>query len=110
MQAQWRTCSAGMDEKDRAKDRSELVVALTSAGDAVLGAAVLTALGAWAGTWADEKLHTSPLMVVLLSLAGMILGLARMVKKALDADRGSSTGKGDGAAGLTGRKENGGRE
>lgn len=68
------------------KDKNELLAAWTTAGDAVLGAAVLTGLGAWAGFWLDDHLHTSPWLAVSLSLLGMSLGLARMVLKALKAD------------------------
>ena len=53
-----------------------------AAADAVIGAAVLTVLGAAAGYWLDGKLHTTPLFSLLLVFVGMILGLARMVIKA----------------------------
>ena len=53
-----------------------------AAADAVIGAAVLTVLGAAAGYWLDRKLHTTPLFSLVLVMVGMVLGLARMVIKA----------------------------
>ena len=65
----------------------ELRSALSAAGDAVIGTAVLVALGAFGGSWLDNKLHTTPWLAIALSLAGMILGLARMILKALKSEK-----------------------
>ncbi|HEY9867949.1 MAG TPA: AtpZ/AtpI family protein [Candidatus Obscuribacterales bacterium] len=69
------------------KGQAEMLRAVAAASDAVIGAAVLTGLGAWAGLFLDERLHSSPWFAVALGLAGAGLGLARMVKKALDAEK-----------------------
>lgn len=69
------------------KGQAEMLRAVAAASDAVIGAAVLTGLGAWAGLFLDEKLHSSPWFAVALGLAGAGLGLARMIKKALDAEQ-----------------------
>lgn len=68
----------------------ELMAALSSAGEAVLAVGVLVALGAWGGMWLDDRLGTTPWLAICLSLLGMVLGLARMVAKALAADRDST--------------------
>lgn len=68
----------------------DLSQALASAGDAVLAIAVLVGLGAWGGMWLDEKFHTQPLLAITLSLLGMVGGLARMVIKALQAEKQTS--------------------
>lgn len=68
---------------------SDLQQALASAGESVLAIAVLVALGAWGGMWLDEKFHTQPLLAISLSLLGMVGGLARMVIKALQAEKHS---------------------
>lgn len=68
----------------------DLSKALASAGEAVLAIAVLVAFGVWGGNWLDEKFHTQPLMAVLLALLGMAAGLARMVVKALQAEKQSA--------------------
>lgn len=65
----------------------ELINAISSAGESVIGIAVMVALGAWGGTWLDDKLHTTPWLAISLALAGMVLGLTRMVVKAIQADK-----------------------
>lgn len=65
----------------------EIMAAMTTAGDAVLGMAILSGFGAWGGFWLDEKLHTTPLLAISLALIGLGLGLARMVVKAIKADK-----------------------
>ena|SRR5215471_19581838 len=75
------------DADQEMKPRSEMFKAVAAASDAVLGAAVLTGLGAWGGLYLDEKLNASPWFAVSLGLLGAGLGLARMVKKALDAEK-----------------------
>lgn len=72
---------------------SDLTKALASAGDAVLAIAVLVGLGAWGGMWLDEKFHTQPLLAISLSLLGMVGGLARMVIKALQAEKDDQEAK-----------------
>ena len=61
--------------------------AVSAAGDAVLGTAVLIALGAWSGLWLDSKFHTTPWLAIVLSLVGMVLGLARMILKTLKSEK-----------------------
>ena len=80
---------AGNDADQESKPRSEVFKAVAAASDAVIGAAVLTGLGAWGGLYLDEKLNASPWFAVSLGLLGAGLGLARMVKKALDAEKQS---------------------
>ncbi len=71
------------------KPQGEVMRGVAAASDAVIGAAVLTGLGAWGGLYLDEKLNASPWFAVSLGLLGGGLGLARMVKKALDAEKQS---------------------
>jgi len=78
---------ADKDVSKEANPQSDVFKAVAAASDAVLGAAVLTGLGAWGGLFLDEKLHASPWFAVTLGLLGAGLGLARMVKKALDAEK-----------------------
>ncbi|MBI4534439.1 MAG: AtpZ/AtpI family protein [Candidatus Melainabacteria bacterium] len=75
------------------KPQDDLIKAFATAGDAVLGAAILTGLGAWSGFWLDDKLHTSPWLAIFLALLGSGLGLARMVLKATELERKSSSSK-----------------
>lgn len=70
----------------------ELLSAISSAGEAVLGIGVLAGVGAWGGMWLDDRLHTTPWLAICLALTGMGLGLTRMVMKALQADKAASTG------------------
>lgn len=69
------------------KPQGEVMRGVAAASDAVIGAAVLTGAGAWGGMYLDEKLNASPWFAVSLGLLGAGLGLARMVKKALDAEK-----------------------
>lgn len=66
-----------------AKDTSDLKQAMFQVSDGVLGAAILVFLGVAGGNWLDTQLHTAPWLTVTLSVAGAGLGLARLVKKAL---------------------------
>lgn len=75
------------------KQQGDTLKAVAAASDAVIGAAVLTGLGAWAGLYLDAKLGSSPWFALVLSLLGAGLGLARMVKKALDAEKHSEAGE-----------------
>jgi F0F1-type ATP synthase assembly protein I len=61
--------------------------AVSAAGDAVLGTAVLIAVGAWGGLWLDGKLHTTSWLAIVLSLVGMVLGLTRMILKTLKSEK-----------------------
>jgi F0F1-type ATP synthase assembly protein I len=65
----------------------EVINAISSAGESVVGIAVMVALGAWGGMWLDDRLHTTPWLAISLSLLGMVLGLTRMVVKAIQADK-----------------------
>ncbi len=51
------------------------------AGDAVIGAAVLTVVGAAVGHWLDRQIHTAPLFTMALLFVGMFGGLWRMIAK-----------------------------
>lgn len=63
-------------------DQGDLKQALFAVSEAVLGAGVLIALGAYGGNWLDEKLHSGPWLSIGLSITGAGLGLARLVIKA----------------------------
>ena len=80
--------------------QGDVMKGVAAASDAVIGAAVLTGLGVWGGLYLDERLNSTPWFAVSLGLLGGGLGLARMVKKALDAEKQSSdaddSGKGAG--------------
>lgn len=73
-------------------DSPDLKQAMFAVSDAVLGAAVLLALGVYGGGFLDSKLHTAPWLSVGLALLGGGLGLARMVMKAnaLDSKKGKA--------------------
>jgi F0F1-type ATP synthase assembly protein I len=75
-----------------AKDSGDFKQAMFQASDAVLGAALLVAGGVWLGNFLDSKLHTSPWLVITLSLVGGGLGLWRLIRKAMQM------GKQDGAS------------
>lgn len=66
-----------------AKDNTDLKQAMFQVSDGVIGAAVLIVIGLFAGQWLDKQFHTGPLWMVVLSLIGGGLGLARLVKKAM---------------------------
>ena len=80
---------AGKGPNQELKPQSDVVKAIASASDAVLGAALLTGLGAWGGLFLDEKLNASPWFAVTLGLMGGGLGLGRMLMKALAAEKES---------------------
>src|SRR5205823_6905946 len=71
-------------------DKKSLVSQYAAAGDAVIGIAVLSGLGAWGGFWLDDKIHTTPWCAIGFAMAGMMLGLTRMVLRALKQDREST--------------------
>lgn len=71
-------------------DDKSLKRALFAVSDAVLGAAVLLCLGVYGGAWLDGKFHTAPWLSVGLSILGAGLGLARMVMKANELDKGNA--------------------
>jgi F0F1-type ATP synthase assembly protein I len=62
--------------------KNQPVGSYLAAADAVIGAAILTVLGALAGYFIDSHIHTTPLFSLILLIAGMALGLYRMVIKA----------------------------
>lgn len=66
-----------------AKDNTDLKQAMFQVSDGVIGAAVLIVIGLFVGQWLDKQFHTGPLCMVVLSLIGGGLGLARLVKKAM---------------------------
>lgn len=74
-------------------DESDWRRALLIVSDGVLGAAVMLAVGVYAGSWLDTKFHTSPWLSVGLSILGGALGLARMVMKAKALDTGPDLAK-----------------
>lgn len=73
-----------------AQSDSDLKRAMFAVSDAVLGAAVLLAIGVYAGSWLDKQFNCSPLCSVGLALLGGSIGLYRMVAKARGLDTGSS--------------------
>lgn len=84
-----------MDANEKS-DEGDLKRALFTVSDAVLGAAVLLAIGVYGGAWLDQKLHTAPWLSVGLALLGGAVGLARMIIKAQaigKSDTGSASKK-----------------
>lgn len=77
-------------EKD---DNTDLKRALFTVSDAVLGAAVLLALGVYGGAWLDKQFNCAPFLSVGLALLGGGIGLARMVMKAQALDKNSKIDK-----------------
>ncbi len=73
-----------------AQSDSDLKRAMFTVSDAVLGAAVLLAIGVYAGSWLDKQLNCSPFCSVGLALLGGSIGLYRMVVKARGLDTGGS--------------------
>ena len=73
-----------------AQSDSDLKRAMFTVSDAVLGAAVLLAIGVYAGSWLDKQFHCSPFCSVGLALLGGSIGLYRMVVKARGLDNGGS--------------------
>lgn len=71
-----------VDEKNDSPEGTDLKRALFTVSDAVLGAAVLLALGVYGGAWLDKQFNCSPTLSIGLALLGGGLGLARMVMKA----------------------------
>lgn len=67
-----------------ANDSTDLKKAMFQVSDAVIGAGILVFLGVFIGNWLDSKLNCAPWGVIGLSMLGAILGLARMVKKAMN--------------------------
>jgi F0F1-type ATP synthase assembly protein I len=73
-----------MAEQD---DKNELYKQLAGAGESVFATGILAGLGVWGGIALDARLHSSPWLTVILSILGVGLGLARMVMKALQAEK-----------------------
>lgn len=95
-------------DANQKNDDGDLKKALFTVSDAVLGAAVLVAIGVYGGAWLDQKLHCAPWLSVGLSLLGGGVGLARMVMKAQElgkSDKNSALKNSGGASkqGLSGR-------
>lgn len=74
-------------------DNSNLKQALFTVSDAVLGAAILLAAGMYLGSWLDGIFKCPPVLSIVCSLLGGIIGLARMVAKAQALDQGTSPKK-----------------
>ncbi|HEY9683872.1 MAG TPA: hypothetical protein V6C86_19980 [Oculatellaceae cyanobacterium] len=68
-------------------NKNEIAGALASAGESVLAIAVLAGLGVWGGSKLDDMMHCAPLLTIGLALLGVVLGLARMVVKAKEAEK-----------------------
>ena len=66
-----------------AQDDSDLKQAMFQVSDGIIGAAVLIVIGVMAGNWLDAQLHTSPWLLIILSVLGGGLGLGRLVQKAM---------------------------
>ena len=66
-----------------AEKGSDIKQSLLTMMDAAVGAAVLVALFAFAGSWLDQKFHTQPWLTIGGAFLGMVGGLGRMVIKAL---------------------------
>ena len=66
-----------------AQDDSDLKQAMFQVSDGIIGAAVLIVIGVMAGNWLDAQLHTSPWLLIILSVLGGGLGLGRLVRKAM---------------------------
>ena len=72
---------------EQADDNSDLKQAMFTVSDAVLGAAILLAIGVYAGGWLDKQFHSTPWCSVGLALTGGIIGLGRMVMKAKSLEK-----------------------
>jgi F0F1-type ATP synthase assembly protein I len=72
----------GKKDKDR-----PINMAVLALGDGVLSAAVLIVLGVYGGQFLDHKFHTTPWFSASLPLLGCVLGLARLVIKAVNLDK-----------------------
>lgn len=83
-----------MSQQAGGDDKTNLKNALITVSDGVIGAGILVFVGVLLGNWADDKLHSAPLCVIIFALVGGGLGLARLVMKAVKigetADKTSS--------------------
>lgn len=70
-------------DKESNTDNTDLKQAMFQVSDGVIGAAVLIVIGVMGGNWLDAKFNTAPWMLITLSVLGGGLGLARLVKKAM---------------------------
>jgi F0F1-type ATP synthase assembly protein I len=61
--------------------RPPLAVAMELASQ-ITSVALLMALPAWAGNWGDEKLGTSPLLVIVGAVFGLAAGIAQVLRLA----------------------------
>ncbi len=82
-----------MSNENQSSQEPDLRKALFTVSDAVLGAAVLLAMGVYGGAYLDKIFHCAPVLSVGLALLGAGLGLARMVMKANALDTGSKAKK-----------------
>jgi F0F1-type ATP synthase assembly protein I len=70
-------------------DDANLKSAMFAVSDGVIGAAILVFLGVLLGNWLDTQFHSAPLWVIVCSLTGGGLGLARLVQKAINIGQDS---------------------
>lgn len=61
--------------------------------DLIFGVFILTALAATLGNYLDKKFNTSPWLAILLGIAAIILGLARLVIKANEIGKSKNGNK-----------------
>jgi F0F1-type ATP synthase assembly protein I len=66
-----------------AEDNTDLKQAMFQVSDGVIGAAILIVIGLLGGQWLDKQFHTSPTLMIVLSMIGGGVGLVRLVKKAM---------------------------
>lgn len=71
-------------EKNDIKDLSKY---LAAAGDAAVSLTILILAGIYGGQWLDEKFHTTPWLSLTLAIAGLSLGLWRIISKTMKLDR-----------------------
>jgi F0F1-type ATP synthase assembly protein I len=74
-------------------EEGNLKNAMMAVSDGVIGAACLVFGGVMLGNWMDVQFHSSPLWVILCSLLGGGLGLARLVQKAISIGQDSEKPK-----------------
>lgn len=84
----------GSDRDDREPAGAGTATELGRYAGHGLTIALSTALFAWVGVWADERLHTAPLFVTVGVFTGFGAGFYSMYRDLVRTD-GSGDGKGD---------------